>query len=249
MLLPHLLVQSSLLGASNLIGTRPPLPEISRLVHDAGALLYVDGVHLAAHASVDLEQLGADFFSCSPYKFLGPHTGVLASRPELLESLAPDKLLASSDAVPERFEHGTLPYPLLAGVRAAVDFLAGLDPVSEGTRRQRLKAGFAALEEHEDALLGRVEDGLAALPAVTSRSRAASRTPTLLLTFEGRDARDASRHLAERGVNAPSGSFYALDASRRLGLGDGGGLRVGLAPYNDTSDVDRLLEGLADFLR
>ncbi|WP_181764608.1 cysteine desulfurase-like protein [Streptomyces albidus (ex Kaewkla and Franco 2022)] len=236
-------------GASNLIGTRPPLAEISRLVHDAGALLYVDGVHLTAHSSVDLEASGADFYSCSPYKFLGPHMGVLASRPALLETLTPDKLLASTDAVPERFEYGTLPYPFLAGARAAVDFLAGLGPDSEGGRRARLAAGFAALEEHEDSLLGRIEDGLAALPSVTSHSRAGSRTPTLLLTIEGRDTRDASRHLAERGVNAPSGSFYALEASRRLGLGDGGGLRVGLAPYNDTSDVDRLLEGLADFVR
>ncbi|MGH3313121.1 MAG: cysteine desulfurase-like protein [Streptomyces sp.] len=239
----------ALTGASNLIGTRPPLAEISRLVHEAGALLYVDGVHLTAHCRVDLEQLGADFFSCSPYKFLGPHLGVLASRPGLLETLAPDKLLPSSDAVPERFEYGTLPYPALAGARAAVDFLAGLGAQEGGGRRERLTAAFALLEEREDALRRQIETGLAAFATVTRHSRAALRTPTLLLTLEGRDTRDAYRYLAERGVNAPSGSFYALEASRRLGLGDAGGLRIGLAPYNSVDDIDRLLEALADFLR
>ncbi|MFD0852584.1 aminotransferase class V-fold PLP-dependent enzyme, partial [Actinomadura adrarensis] len=111
-------------AASNLIGTRPHIPVIARAVHGAGALLYVDGVHYTAHASVDFEALGADFLACSPYKFLGPHLGVLAARPSLLETLHPDKLLPSTDAVPERFELGTLPYELLAGTRAAVDFLA-----------------------------------------------------------------------------------------------------------------------------
>ncbi|GGO53616.1 cysteine desulfurase-like protein [Streptomyces daqingensis] len=236
-------------GASNLIGTRPPLPEIARAVHEAGALLYVDGVHLAAHSLIDVEELGADFFVCSPYKFLGPHMGVLAARPALLETLAPDKLLASTDDVPERFEYGTLPYELLAGARAAVDFLAGLAGPGGEDRRERLAASFAALEKHEDGLLHRIEQGLAGFPAVTSYSRSASRTPTVLITLDGHDTRDAHRHLAERDVNAPSGSFYAVEASRRLGLGAAGGLRIGLAPYNDTSDVDRLLEGLGGFLR
>ncbi|MFI0372955.1 cysteine desulfurase-like protein [Actinomadura sp. 1N219] len=235
-------------AASNLIGTRPPIREIARAAHDAGALLYVDGVHYAAHVHVDVEQLGADFFTCSPYKFLGPHMGVLASRPDLLETLRPDKLLPSTNAVPERFEFGTLPYEFLAGARAAVDFLAALSPDDKGTRRERLASAFAALERHEDALRLRIEEGLSAFGQVTVHSRAAERTPTLLLTIDGRSTADAYRHLAERGVDAPSGSFYALEASRRLGLGDDGGLRVGLAPYNNTEDVDRLLHHLAEFL-
>src|ERR687890_736885 len=120
-------------GASNLIGTRPPVAAIAERVHAAGALLAVDGVHLTAHAPVDVRELGADLFTCSPYKFLGPHCGVLAADPALLETLAPAKLLPSSNEVPERFELGTLPYELMAGTTAAVDFLAGLVPV-EGTR-------------------------------------------------------------------------------------------------------------------
>ncbi|MEU9390668.1 cysteine desulfurase-like protein [Streptomyces sp. NPDC048324] len=235
-------------AASNLIGTRPAVAEIARLAREHGALTYVDGVHHTAHALVDVELLGADFYVCSPYKFLGPHLGVLAARPELLATLHPDKLLPSSDAVPERFELGTLPYEFLAGTRAAVDFLAGLDSSAAGSRRERLAASFTALEEHEQVLRARLDKGLSALEGVTVHSRAADRTPTLLLTFAHHSTVDAYHFLAERAVHAPSSSFYAIEASRRLGLGDAGGLRVGLAPYNDTEDVDRLLAGLAEFL-
>jgi selenocysteine lyase/cysteine desulfurase len=235
-------------GASNLIGTRPPVPEIAALVHGSGALLAVDGVHLTAHAPVDVPALGADFFTCSPYKFLGPHCGVLAADPAVLETLAPAKLLPSSEDVPERFELGTLPYELLAGTTAAVDFLAGLSPTPSASRRERLLAAMGAIEAYEDGLRGYLEKELAVLPGVRLWSRAAHRTPTLLLTLDGRDAADAYRFLAERGVNAPAGSFYALEASRWLGLGDAGGLRVGLAPYTDRDDVDRLLTGLREFL-
>ncbi|MFG2347807.1 cysteine desulfurase-like protein [Streptomyces phaeochromogenes] len=238
-------------AASNLIGTRPPIAEISGLVRDAGALTYVDGVHYTAHTLVDLERLGADFFVCSPYKFLGPHHGVLAARPELLETLRPDKLLPSTDAVPERFELGTLPYEFLAGTEAAVEFLtglAGLDTEATGTRRQRLASAFMALEAHEQALRTQLDKGLSSLPGIQVHSRAVHRTPTLLLTFESRPSVEAYRFLAERGVHAPSGSFYAIEASRRLGLGDTGGLRIGLAPYNNGEDVERLLQGLSEFL-
>ena len=113
-------------AASNLLGTRPDVPAITRAAHEVGALTYVDAVHAAAHVPLDAVALGADLLVCSPYKFLGPHCGVLAGRVDLLQTLHPDKLLPSSDAVPERFELGTLPYELLAGTTAAVDFLATL---------------------------------------------------------------------------------------------------------------------------
>ena len=249
-------------GASNLVGTRPPIAEIVARVHAAGgersdggrgrgerALCVVDGVHLTAHAAVDVAALGADVYLCSPYKFLGPHCGVLAADPAFLESLHPDKLLPSTDAVPERFELGTLPYELLAGTTAAVDVLASLDPnptqhADGGSRRDRLVAGMAAVEAHEDRLRARIETGLAWMAGVEVLSRAAHRTPTLLVRVPGGDRR-AHAGLAERGVFAPAGSFYAIEASRRLGLGDDGALRIGLAPYNDDEDVDRLLDGLA----
>ncbi len=238
-------------GASNLVGTRPPIPEIAARVHDAGALCVVDGVHLTAHAAVDVAALGADVFLCSPYKFLGPHCGVLAADPAFLETLHPDKLLPSTDAVPERFELGTLPYELLAGTTAAVDVLASLGPdqnptqhADGGSRRDRLVAAMAAVEAHEDRLRARIERELAWIPGVSILSRAGRRTPTLLLRVPGGERR-AHEGLAERGVFAPAGSFYALEASRRLGLGDTGALRIGLAPYTDDEDVDRLLDALA----
>ena len=234
-------------GASNLLGTMPDVAGIAAAAHDAGALVFVDGVHLTAHELPAVGALGADFFVCSPYKFLGPHCGVLAARPELLERILPDKLLPATNVVPERFEFGTLPYELLAGVTAAVDLLSGLDPdaaEAAESRRERLTASYAALHEHEARLLARLEEGLAELPGASIRSRAARRTPTLLATFEGRGAADLTRSLAEGRVLAPSGNFYALEASRHLGLGDEGGLRVGLAPYTDADDVERLLDGL-----
>src|SRR3954467_13877116 len=162
-------------GASNLIGPRPPVAEIAGKVHDTGALLAVDGVHLTAHVPVDVAARGADFYACSPYKFLGPHCGVLAAAPSLLETLHPDKLAPSTDAVPERFELGTLPYELLAGTTAAVDFLAGIaHPGSAGgDRRTRLATSMAAVAAHEDRLRARIEEGLAALEGVTVYSRAA----------------------------------------------------------------------------
>ncbi|WP_394553992.1 cysteine desulfurase-like protein [Agromyces sp. MMS24-JH15] len=231
-------------AASNLIGTMPAVAAIADSAHAVGALAYVDGVHFTAHELPDLAALGADLFTCSPYKFLGPHCGVLVAEPELLDEIRPDKLLPSTDDVPERFEFGTLPYEQLAGVTAAVDVLAGLDDSATGGRRDRLVASYAALHAHEETLRRRLEDGLAQLPGVTVRSRAARRTPTILMTFDGRAAADVSAALAERRVLAPSHNFYALEASRRLGLGDAGGLRVGLAPYTDDTDVERLLDGL-----
>ena len=236
-------------AASNLIGTRPDLPAIAAAVHDAGALLYVDGVHATAHVATDVAASGADFWVCSPYKFLGPHLGVLGARPSTLESLHPAKLVPATDAVPERFEFGTLPYELLAGTTAAVDFLADLAPDDPGAdRRDRLVSSFGALEAYEDSLLAELEPQVRALPGVTVYSNAKRRTPTLLFTSERLPGREIRVALAERGINAPAGSFYAWEPSHHLGLGAEGGVRVGLAPYTDRSDIERLVDGLKDIL-
>ena len=235
-------------GASNLVGTRPDLPAIAERAHAADAWLYVDAVHLTPHAPVSLAKSGADFVGCSTYKFLGPHAGVVAGRPNLLERLRPDKLVPATDEVPERFELGTLPYELMAGATAAVEFLADLAPGPATTRGDRLAASMSALEAHEDRLRDRVEDGLRSLDGVTLHSRAARRTPTVLATFDGHDAGDVALHLATHGINAPAGTFYAYEPARRIGLGPDGGLRIGLAPYTDDSDVDRLLAALAAYV-
>lgn len=242
----------ALTAGSNLIGTMPDIPALTAAAHSVGALAYVDGVHATAHTPVDLSSLGADFYVCSPYKLMGPHCGVLAADPDLLQTLHPDKLLPSTDEVPERFELGTLPYEVLAGCSAMVDFVASLGDLTgaavlgaEATRRERVLASMAAVEEYEDGLRARIEDGLGAIPGLTVHSRAARRTPTLLLTSDRVDAQTMRVRLAEDGVNAPAGSFYAIEPSRRLGLGDAGGLRIGLAPYSDDEDVERLLRSLA----
>jgi cysteine desulfurase family protein (TIGR01976 family) len=235
----------ALTGASNLIGTRPDLAAVAAGVHEHGALLYVDGVHLTAHAPVDVAAIGCDFYACSPYKFLGPHLGVLAASPELLETLHPDKLLPATNVVPERFELGTLPYEMLAGVTAAVEVLADLVP-STGSRRERIVHSMTALEEYEDELHVYMRAGLESIPGIRLYSNAKLRTPTETFTVDGHDAADISAYLAQRGVCAPASNFYALEVSRTLGLGDAGGVRVGLAPYSNTADVDRLIAGLRD---
>jgi cysteine desulfurase family protein (TIGR01976 family) len=234
-------------AASNLFGTRPDVRAISDTAHEVDALVYVDGVHLAPHAPVDLAALGADFLGCSPYKFFGPHLGVLVARPALLETLSPDKLLPSTDAVPERFELGTLPYELLAGVTAAVDFIAGLASDAPD-RRARVLESMAVVEEYEAALLDRLLAGLGALDGVTLHGRPARRTPTVLFSVAGRTGREVHEELARAGVNAPASHFYALEASRRAGLGDDGAVRAGIAPYTTAEDVDRLLRAVSQKL-
>lgn len=235
-------------AASNLIGTRPDVTEVGQLAREVGALSFVDGVHLAPHAPMDVAALGVDFFVCSPYKFLGPHCGVLAARPELLETLAPDKLLPSSDAVPERFELGTLPFELLAGTNASVDFIADVSG-TPGSRRERLLASMSDVEDHEQKLFNQLETRLSAMDGMTLFGHAKVRTPTLLFSIEGISSSEVSGRLAAVGVNAPAGNFYALEVSRRLGLGDDGAVRAGLAPYTNQQDVDRLVEAVETITR
>ena len=218
-------------GASNLFGTRPDVAAVAAAAHEVGALVHVDAVHLAAHAPVDQAALGADLLSCSPYKFFGPHCGVLSASPALLETLHPDKLLPSTDAVPERFELGTLPYDLLSGVTAAVRFIESIGSMVEIGKR-------------EDALGERLRAELDALPRVTVHGHPRRRTPTVLLTVEGHTPREVSAHLLAQGVVAPAGTFYAIEAARHAGLGDDGGVRVGLSAGTSDEDVDRLLAGL-----
>lgn len=223
----------TLTGAGNLIGTRPDVRRYADLAHEAGALVHVDAVHLAAHAPIDRAALGADIIGVSPYKFFGPHLGAHAADPELWESLQPDKLLPSTDVIPGRFELGTLPYEVLAGVSAAVEFIEEW-------------GGMSAMAAHEDALLELLLDGLAALPGVRVYGAPARRTPTVLFSVAGVDSRAVYQHLQTHQVLAPAGNFYALEASRRLGLGDDGAVRVGLAAYSTAEEVDRLLTGLSD---
>jgi cysteine desulfurase family protein (TIGR01976 family) len=233
-------------AASNLLGTKPAVRLLADVAHAVGALVYVDGVHYAAHHLPDLTAMGADLLVCSPYKFFGPHCAVLAASPDLLESLHPDKLAPSTEVVPERFELGTLPFEVMAGATAAVDFIASATP-GKGSRRERLARSFEAFDEHEQRLRAVAEQGLLDLGA-TVHSRARRRTPTLLATFSGKRSIDAYRFLLAKDVLAPADFFYAHQAQLRLALDDRHALRMGIAPYTTDDDVARLLDGLAEFL-
>lgn len=235
-------------GASNVLGTRPDLSAIAAAAHEVGALVHVDGVHLTPHVPVDVAALGADFYACSPYKFLGPHCGTLIASPGLLERVRPDKLLPSSDAVPERFELGTLPYELLAGTTAAVEFIAALAS-DAADRRSRVLESMAVVEEHEDGLFARLLDGLRGLDRVVLHGSPRRRTPTALFSVEGASPAEVYRALAARGVNAPASHFYAIEPMRWMGLGDAGAVRAGLSVYTDDAEVDRLLTALAEIAR
>jgi cysteine desulfurase family protein (TIGR01976 family) len=243
-------------AASNAIGTRPDVPAIARLAHEAGALCYVDGVHATPHVPVDVAALGADFYTTSAYKWSGPHLAAAVAAPELLETVWPDKLAPSSNAVPWRFERGTLPFADLAGLTAAVDHLASLAPgaaaaagASPASRRERVLASMAAVEAYESALFGRLLGGLAEIDRVTLYGKAARRAPTAFFGVADVAPRAVAEQLAARGVNVWDGDNYAYELCTVLGLEPDGAVRAGLVHYNDDSDVDRLLAGVAEIAR
>jgi cysteine desulfurase family protein (TIGR01976 family) len=236
-------------AASNAIGTRPDVSAITAMARAAGALSYVDGVHATAHGPVDVHGLGADFYATSAYKWAGPHIGAVIADPALLESLRPDKLASSPDSVPERFEQGTPAFADLAGVTAAVDHLAGLDDAVGGAapRRDRVLASMQAAERHELALFATLLDGLDGMAHVMTYGKAAKRTATAYFTVAGLTPRQVAEHLAARRINVWNGHNYAWELTGALGIRDAGSaVRAGLVHYNDTSDVARLLEAVAE---
>lgn len=234
-------------GAANTLGTRPDIAAIAKAVHGVGALFLVDAVHLTPHAVIDFKAIGADFIGFSSYKIFGPHCASLVADPALLETIKNDKLAPSTLVVPERFEFGTLPYEIMAGVTASIDFIAGMDLEAKGSRRERIVKSMQALEDYEHPLFEYMENQIKRLPGVTTYGHAKHRTPTLYFSFAGKNGVDIYKHLAKTKVNAPCHNFYAFEASHKLGLGDGGALRAGLAPYSTKEDIDRLVAGLESF--
>jgi cysteine desulfurase family protein (TIGR01976 family) len=219
-------------AASNAVGTVPDLHGIVDAAHTAGARVYVDAVHASPHFRHDLEALAADVLACSAYKWFGPHVGILCAPPALLEELHPDKLRPSPDEVPDRFELGTLPFESLAGVRAAADYLCGLD--------------WDAVRAHEDALLATVLDGLRAMDHVRVYGDTPHRAPTLMFNVAGRPSLEVARHLAGERIAVWDGNYYAWELERHLELAPHGAVRAGLVHYNDETDAERLLAAVAD---
>ena len=232
-------------AASNALGTIVDLPRVRSLARSAGALLFVDAVHLAPHERIDVAALGCDFLACSPYKFYGPHLGVLWGRADLLEEVLPPKLAPAPDAGPEKWETGTMNHEGIAGAGAAVDFLAGL--TGSGSRPARLDAVFAELSRRGDELIARLWEGLAAVNGVRlyGPPPGALRTPTLSFTIEGHSPAGAAARLsADWGLFLSHGNFYASSVTTRLGVEPEGLLRAGCACYTHQKEVDRLIEAV-----
>jgi cysteine desulfurase family protein (TIGR01976 family) len=232
-------------AASNALGTINDVARAARIAHEIGALVFVDAVHYAPHRLVDVKTLECDFLACSAYKFYGPHVGVLYGRGELLKSLDVPKLRPSPDRAPERLETGTQNHEGIVGTAAAIDFLASL---AEGpTRRDQLESTFEALHLRASALVDRLWNGLNAIGSVTTFGPPPSseRTPTVSFVVEGLDPSDVCRGLADRGLFASHGDFYATTAIERLGRSSGGLIRVGCACYTSLEEVDRLLGAIS----
>jgi len=243
--------------ASNAVGTINAVAEITKLAHAAGALMFIDAVHYAPHGPIDVRALDTDFLACSPYKFFGPHMGTLYGKRELLQKFRPDKVRPASNALPDRWETGTQVQELIAGIGAAVDYIAQLgrrsDPAAAAKdRRSALLAAYKVTRQHEMALLVKLVDGLLAIPdleffGIRDPKRFSDRCSTVSLRLGNRKPIDIAKHLGDRGIFTWDGNYYALNLTERLGVEQKGGLlRIGIVHYNTTEEIDRLLGALRE---
>jgi cysteine desulfurase family protein (TIGR01976 family) len=243
--------------ASNMVGTINPVAEITKLAHSAGALMFVDAVHYAPHGPIDVKALDCDFLVCSPYKFFGPHMGTLYGKREHLQRFKPYKVRPATDTSPDCWETGTQVQELIAGIAAAVDYIAELgrhcDPGAK-SRREALLAAYRATHHYETELFTRLLQGLQSVPGVrifgiTDPQRFNERCSTLSLRLGNHHPTEMAKFLGDRGIFTWDGNFYALNLSERLGVEKQGGvLRVGLVHYNTAEEIDRLLASLREFI-
>src|SRR5580765_1028819 len=241
--------------ASNAVGTINPVAEITKLAHAAGALMFIDAVHYAPHGPIDVRALGCDFLVCSPYKFFGPHMGTLYGKREHLLRFRPYKVRPAPDSPPDRWGTGTQVQELIAGIGAAVDYLAEVgrrcDPAAKD-RRSALLAAYCATRQHEMALLSRLVQGLLAIPdlrffGISDPKQFHQRCSTVSLRLANYTPTEIAAFLGERGIFTWDGNYYALNLTERLGVeAIGGLLRIGLVHYNTLEEVDRLLAALQD---
>ncbi|MCX6557052.1 MAG: cysteine desulfurase-like protein [Candidatus Aminicenantes bacterium] len=247
--------------ASNAFGTINDVSRIIAAAREHNALTFIDAVHYAPHRPIDVRLLDCDFLACSPYKFYGPHAGVLYGKQEALERVQPYKVRPASDRAPDSFETGTKNHEGIAGVAAAIDFLAALGrdggkehgrtaaAYPEG-RRRWLKAALAAIAAYESSLFSRLLDGLRTIPGlrlygIADRERLPQRTPTACFTLPGSVPAIVAKKLGEAGIYVWDGNYYALEPMKYLRLEEqGGAVRAGICMYNTAAEVDRFLEAL-----
>jgi cysteine desulfurase family protein (TIGR01976 family) len=239
--------------ASNATGTLNDVQTICGLAHDVGARVFLDAVHHAPHGLMDVQQWGCDFLACSAYKFFGPHVGILWGKRALLEELPVDKVRPAPEELPHRWMTGTPNHEGLAGVTAAIDYLADLlsgPPGQQPSRRERLRESMKAIREYETLLVGKLLAGLADRPGfrvwgISDPARLGERVPTVVITSEQHTPEAIARHLAQRQIFVWHGHVYAMELAERLGvLAKGGFVRLGLVHYNLPEEVDRVLAAL-----
>ena len=239
--------------ASNSVGSINPVKELCARSHDVGARVFLDAVHYAPHARIDVEDFGCDFLSCSAYKFFGPHVGVLWGRRALLEGLEAYKVRPAPNELPGKWMTGTQNHEGIAGTLAAVDYLADLGRLVSGnaglSRRDALRSAYQAIGEYEAELVTLLIRGIAAIPAFRLRgisdvTRNAERLPTISITHESKSPADVAAELGRRGIFVWHGNYYALQLTESLGLEPEGMVRIGLLHYNTAEEVNRLLEAL-----
>lgn len=240
--------------ASNACGTVTDAAEIVRLARRTDAVVVADAVHFAQHRLIDARALDVDVLFTSPYKYFGPHLGVAFVRAPLLAAWTPYKVRPAHDENPSRWEPGTQNHEALAGLRAAVDYIAGVgrqygSPAGR-ERRNAVVAGMQAIKQYEERLIVRWLEGLVALPDLTlygigDPGRAGERTPTFAVRFGAEHPRATAQRLGEANIFVWDGNYYALALMEHLGLEDSGGaVRVGFCHYNTTEEVDRVIEEL-----
>jgi cysteine desulfurase family protein (TIGR01976 family) len=236
--------------AANAVGTINDVREAIRLAHDVGAMTFVDAVHYAPHGLIDVKEIDTDFLACSSYKFFGPHQGILYGKREQLLRLRPYKLRVCSEKLPDRWETGTQNHECMAGVTAAIDYIAdvGRRHSSEThTRREAIVAAYEVFRQHERELAERLIRGLVEIPGltfygITDSAKLDQRTPTVAIRMEGHTPRAIANYLGERGIFTWDGNYYAINLAERLGVQQGGGMvRIGLAHYNTAEEVEQLL--------
>lgn len=238
--------------ASNAIGTVNPIAQIRQWADEAGAYLVVDAVHWAPHGPIDVSRLQPDALLCSSYKFFGPHIGVLYTKPGFLESLPTLRVRPQAPMAPERIETGTLNHAALAGVVAAVEFIASLSGHSDGELAHRIHEAMVNVYQYEHELSRHLYEGLAHMPGVTLYGMPVGdddRAPTVSFTVDGKSSLEVAHALGQQGILAWDGDFYAMTLVERLGLSKHGGLvRLGLAPYNTRGEIERTLTAIASIV-
>jgi cysteine desulfurase family protein (TIGR01976 family) len=232
--------------ASNILGSVNDVALVRRLTYDAGAWLLLDAVHFAPHLPLDVQAVGCDFLLCSAYKFYGPHVGILYAREGLLDRLPTDRLRTQIQHAPYSIETGTLNHAAIAGVGAAIDFIAGFGK-GDGLR-ERLLAAMDFVKNRERKRFVQLYDGLTANPAIQVFGLPPGmplRAPTVSFTTEGKTAAELCALLAAEGICAWDGHFYAIRAAEVLGLLEKGGVtRMGISLYTTEEEIDFTLEAL-----